>query len=112
MARGQIIVTDNGGNLDVEIYSSDISAKESKANLFTAWIAANWQELVLLFRAQLTAAEQERTGEQPIAKPSSPILGENGAPIDVEVRSVADHAAQAGAPVPVFNSPTDLFNGA
>jgi hypothetical protein len=114
MAACRILIADNGDNLDVEIHSNDISAKESKANLFAAWIAANWQEIVLLFRAQLTAAQQEATGEQPIAQPSSPILGANGAPIDTNLRTADDHAAQAGEPPqrPLFNSPSDLFNGA
>lgn len=110
MSKGQIIVSDEAnGDITVEIYSNNINDKDSKANLFVAWVAANWQEMILLFRAQLATAQQEATGEQPIAKPSSPILGENGAPIDTQqciVESAADPQQT------LFNSPTAEFNGA
>lgn len=93
MATCQITVTDEGSNLTVEMISNQINDKESKANLFTSWLAANWDELVLLFRAQLTAAHQEATGEQPVTQPSAPILGPDGKPAHAELFTPEQAAA-------------------
>jgi hypothetical protein len=81
----QILVQDVNDDLGhalctVEMRSSDPSQLMSNANLFTAWLAANWDELFLMFRAQLTAHMQERTGAAPVqAKTSGPrILAADG----------------------------------
>lgn len=67
-------------HITVEMRSSNPDVKESTANLFTAWLASNWDELVLMFRAQLKAHEQERTGTQDVAAstPGPKLLGADG----------------------------------
>lgn len=69
MATAQILIHDSEDRTELtgEIRTSDVEDKTSPANLLAAWLGTNWDELLLLFRAQLTADHQERTGQQPVA---------------------------------------------
>lgn len=69
----QIVVSDSFDDaqrpcVSVEMRSSDPSQKESMANVMTAWLAQNWDELFTLFRRQLKAYEQERAGVADVVK--------------------------------------------
>ena len=87
MAKNQIIITDKISEdgttpgLEVEIFTDDAGNKDSTANLMAAWIGVHWNELLALFIAQMSAAEQERTGAQQVAvAPAPQILGADGRP--------------------------------
>lgn len=68
----QINITDTFDELSrpcvtVEMRSTDPAQKDSMANVLIGWFSHNWDELFLIFRAQLKAHEQERTGAADLA---------------------------------------------
>jgi hypothetical protein len=97
---------DNAGTpyLDVEMQSNNIDARDSLANLFTAWLGHHWTEMFTIFMMQAKTAEQERTGGQDVVEntPGPKLLGADSNVITVD--------SQGDARLP--QAPAFVFTGA